>query len=67
MLVISRRPSETLIIGQEGQIKIKILKIQGQQIRMGIEASKDISIDREEVYLLKQQRKKTTNINNQTS
>lgn len=49
MLVLSRRLDETLIIGDD--IKIKILSISGNQIRIGIDAPKEISVHREEVYL----------------
>jgi carbon storage regulator len=49
MLVLSRRLDETLIIGDD--IKIKVLGISGNQIRIGIEAPKEISVHREEVYL----------------
>lgn len=48
MLVLSRRLEETLIIGDD--IKIKVLGISGNQIRIGIDAPKEISVHREEVY-----------------
>lgn len=48
MLVLSRRLEEALIIGDD--IKIKILGISGNQIRIGIEAPKEVSVHREEVY-----------------
>lgn len=49
MLVLSRRLDETLIIGDD--IKIKVLGISGNQIRIGIDAPKEISVHREEIYL----------------
>lgn len=49
MLVLSRRLEETLIIGDD--IKIKVLGISGNQIRIGIDAPKEVSVHREEVYL----------------
>lgn len=49
MLVLSRRLDETLIIGDD--IRIKVLGISGNQIRIGIDAPKEISVHREEVYL----------------
>jgi len=49
MLVLSRRLDETLIIGDD--IKITVLGISGNQIRLGIAAPKEISVHREEVYL----------------
>lgn len=51
MLVLMRRRSEAIMIGDE--IVIRILGIKGQQVRMGIEAPITISVDREEIYLKK--------------
>ncbi|MEE8059338.1 MAG: carbon storage regulator CsrA [Pseudomonadales bacterium] len=49
MLVLSRRLGETLIIGDD--VKIMVLGISGNQVRLGIAAPKEISVHREEVYL----------------
>lgn len=51
MLVLSRRLGETLVIGDD--IKITVLGIQGGQIRFGIDAPKDVQVDREEVRIKK--------------
>lgn len=48
MLVLSRRLGETLIIGDD--VKITVLGISGNQVRVGIDAPKDVSVHREEVY-----------------
>lgn len=48
MLVLSRRLGETLIIGDD--VKVTILGISGNQVRLGIAAPKDVSVHREEVY-----------------
>ena len=47
MLVLSRKESEELVISDE--IRIRVLRIQGGTIRLGIEAPKDISIRRAEL------------------
>lgn len=57
MLVLSRRPEESLIIGDE--VTITVLGIQGNQIRFGIEAPKDIEVHREEIYRLIQEQAKS--------
>lgn len=48
MLVLSRRLGETLVIGDN--IKITVLGINGNQVRIGIVAPKELSVHREEVY-----------------
>jgi carbon storage regulator len=52
MLILSRRPGETIVIG--GGITVTVLGLNGNQIRLGITAPKDVEIDREEVYQRKQ-------------
>jgi len=49
MLVLTRRGGEGIVIGE--QIVITILEVKGTQIRIGIEAPKDVSIYRKELYL----------------
>lgn len=49
MLVLTRSVGERLFI-QDGKIKIQVLEVKGNQVRLGIEAPKDISIHREEVF-----------------
>lgn len=48
ILVLSRRASEVLIIGDD--IKITILSIKGNQVRIGVDAPKNIPVHREEIY-----------------
>lgn len=55
MLVLSRRLGETLMIGDD--IKITVLGISGNQVRLGIAAPKSVDVHREEVYQrIKQER-----------
>ena len=48
MLILSRRPGESLIIGDN--IIINVLGIQGNQVRLGIEAPREVTVHREEIY-----------------
>ncbi len=48
MLVLARRQDESLRIGDD--TKITVLNIGKDQIKLGIEAPEDVTIDREEVY-----------------
>ncbi len=50
MLVLTRSVGERLIIG-DGDIKLTILDVRGNQVRLGIDAPKDIAVHREEIYL----------------
>ena len=56
MLVLSRRMGESLIIADD--IRLTILGVSGGQVRLGIEAPKEISIHREEIYHKIQQEQK---------
>jgi carbon storage regulator len=48
MLILTRRPHETLCIGDD--IRITVLGFQGDRVRLGIEAPRSIAVDREEIY-----------------
>ena len=48
MLILTRRPHETIIIGDD--ITITILGVKGNQVRCGITAPKSLPVHREEVY-----------------
>ena len=49
MLILTRNPYQSLMIGDD--IKVTILELnKGQQVRIGSEAPKDIPVHREEVY-----------------
>jgi carbon storage regulator len=53
MLILTRRPQESIRLGQ--RIRIIVLGFKGNQVRIGIEAPAEITIDREEVWERKQQ------------
>ena len=48
MLILARRPNESLVIGNN--ITLTVLAIKGNQVRLGITAPRDVIIDREEVH-----------------
>ncbi len=48
MLILTRRISESIIIGDN--VKITVLGVKGNQVRLGIDAPKDLSVHREEIY-----------------
>jgi carbon storage regulator len=48
MLILTRKLGEKITIGDD--VRITLLEIKGAQVRLGIEAPKDISIHRQEIY-----------------
>ena len=48
MLILTRKDNESLLIGDD--IVITVLEIKGNQVRIGINAPKDVDVHREEVY-----------------
>lgn len=53
MLILSRRPGEVLNIGDN--VRVEVLGIKGNQVRLGIHAPKEIVVDREEISERKKQ------------
>ena len=49
MLVLTRKTNESIKIGEE--IEVKVLHIEGDQVKLGIHAPKHIDIHRKEIYL----------------
>jgi len=48
MLILTRRVGETLMIGDS--VTITVLGVKGNQVRLGVNAPKDVSVHREEIY-----------------
>ena len=49
MLILTRRVGETIVINGE-EIKVMVLGVKGNQVRLGVSAPKDVSVHREEIY-----------------
>ena len=56
MLILTRRVGETIMIGDD--VTVSVLGVQGNQIRIGVNAPKDIDVHREEIYKRIQNEKK---------
>jgi carbon storage regulator len=50
MLVLTRSKGERIVIGEDGDIVIHIVEVRGNQVRLGIEAPKDVPVHRHEIY-----------------
>jgi carbon storage regulator len=48
MLVLTRRPGESVVIGNN--IVVTVLEVRGEQIRLGIDAPRSVTVHREEIY-----------------
>lgn len=55
MLILTRRVGETLVVGDD--ITVTVLGVKGNQVRLGVNAPKDVSVHREEIYQRIQQEK----------
>lgn len=60
MLILSRKTGEKLMIGDD--VELTILGVKGNQVRVGVNAPKDVSVHREEVYI-RIQNEKSADVN----
>lgn len=48
MLILTRKVGETIVIGDD--IRVSVLSVQGNQVRVGVAAPRDVVVHREEIY-----------------
>ncbi len=48
MLILSRKPGESIVI--DGRITVKVIRVEGETVKLGIEAPSTVPVHRQEVY-----------------
>jgi carbon storage regulator len=50
VLVLSRKTNESIRIGHRGEIRVMVVEIRGDKVRIGVEAPPDIPVHRQEIF-----------------
>lgn len=64
MLILTRRTGETIVIGDD--VTVTVLGVKGTQVRLGVNAPKETSVHREEIYNRIQQEKNASTEEDET-
>ena len=51
MLVLTRKVNETIVIA--GKVRVVLVEVRGEKVRLGVEAPQNVAVDREEIHLRK--------------
>jgi carbon storage regulator len=66
MLILTRRVGETVMIGNE--VTVTVLGVKGNQVRIGVNAPKDVPVHREEIYeRIKREQDQDSQVGNSTA
>lgn len=50
MLILTRRVGETLVVGDNADVTVTVLGVKGNQVRIGVNAPKEVAVHREEIH-----------------